>query len=83
MRHIKRSITIREMPDGRWLNKLTGRYYGSFIGIQQALRREAQGIVRDIPDAILLTVLNWETTSNVGRLIVKSLAVSTKTVSGN
>lgn len=72
-RIIRREQTIRELPDGRWLNKHTGRYYKTFTGAQAATRREAKATVRNLPNGILVQAITWEPTTRTGRILVNSL----------
>ena len=74
MRTIRRTATIRELPDGRWLNKHTGRYYKDFTGAQRAIRKEAKAIVREAQEAVLIQTIHWETTTWAGNIIVRALA---------
>jgi hypothetical protein len=68
-RIIRRTTTIRELPTG-WLAKEIGRTYKTAHGALQATRREDCRITRDMPEAAVVRVINWEPTTDMGRAII-------------
>ena len=64
--------TLRELPTGGWLNKHTGRRHKTAVHALRAVRRAAK---RDESGevAVLVTVIEWETTTPVGRDVVRAI----------
>lgn len=71
-RIIRKITTIRELPTG-WLAKEIGRTYKTAHGALQATRREDRRITRDIPDAAVVRVINWEPTTDIGSAVIKAI----------
>ena len=70
---IRRSETIRELPDGRWLNKHTGRYHKGAARAQAAVFRRDKAITRANKGAAVITVITWEPITELGTRIVKAI----------
>jgi hypothetical protein len=71
-RIIRKSTTILELPAG-WLTKERGTTYKTAHAALQAIRREDRRITREIPEAAVIRIINWEPTTNAGRSVVLAL----------
>jgi hypothetical protein len=69
---IRKSTTILELPAG-WLAKERGTTYRTAHAALQATRREDRRIAREIPEAAVIRIINWEPTTNTGRAVVLAL----------
>jgi hypothetical protein len=70
-------VTIREVG-ARWLNKHTGRYYGSAVTAQRAVKRDAKRLAKTA--GIVVSIIDWETTTQIGTRVVKAISGTTGTM---
>ena len=71
-RIIRKSTTLLELPTG-WLAKERGTTYKTAHAALRATRREDRAIARDLPSSMVIRMINWEPTTNVGRYVVLAL----------
>jgi hypothetical protein len=71
-RIIRKSTTIRELPNG-WLAKERGTIYKTAHAAFKATCREDRAIARDVPSAAVVRSISWEPTTNAGRSIILAL----------
>ena len=69
---IRKFTTILELPNG-WLAKERGTTYKTARAALKATNREDRRITRDITEAAVIRVINWEPTTNAGRAVVLAL----------
>jgi hypothetical protein len=68
----KRAESIQEQPDGRWLNRTTGRYHKSAVQALQAVRRRDKACAKGAYGAIV-TVIEWHPRTRIGTAVVKGI----------
>lgn len=69
---MKRSETIKELPDRRWLNCHTGRYHKTAWHALRAVQRRDKATAKGTQ--VVITTITWEPLTLAGRAAVKALS---------
>lgn len=72
MQTIRRKVTLREMPDGRWLYKEHGMYYRSLANCLRLVQVDNDAIAENGRVAVV-TLMTYEPITDAGTELIKRI----------